>query len=480
MITVNAKLGYSVVDYSKDNENYLLITLTGKPIQEEVKRPPISVVGLLDLSSSMSPDYKIGYLKKSVIKLIDNLKDTDRLSLIGYSTNAWKITDLVEMTAENKKKAIDIVNGLVTYNMTNISEALTLGFDAFREKVTSEGINRVILFTDGCPTSGNCNPAALINLAGNVPEGVQVTTMGYGKPAEGAFNGMGGELNTLLLEKMADNGKGNYYYMSDPDSCGRAFANELAGLLTVVGQKLKLMVKPKAHMSIIEVMDDVTVEDINGNAVISVPDIIADETKYILLKVKTTATDKPWARPASLVEINLLYNNVIDGVIDSVSTSAKITFAKKDFTKDMDADVKTQLAVVEAIKAQEKAFAMAQAGDYAGATYTLNASVDALNNSGTARGAAYSMGLANSVNFCSSADNFNISSNIRGASLKSMKSGRASGGVYDTVLSTTAQKGMQDNFVDNTNIPASTTVTTTTTTTTTSTPFIKTQKTNRW
>lgn len=463
MIKVNSKFGHSVVDFSKDGENYLLLTLTGEKLKTEKERPPIKIAALLDISSSMSPDFKIGYLKKSGVKLVENLKETDELALIVYSTNAQVILPLSKMDTENKKKAIDLINKLAVQSMTNISEAITLGFNAFKDTLLTEGINRVILFTDGCPTAGNCNDGFLVQLAKNVPNGVQLTTMGYGKPNEpngmNAFNGMGGELNVLLLQQMAEKGKGNYYYMSDPDSCGRAFANELAGLLTVVGQNIKISITPKdiglpvTRMQIMEVLDDYAVEDKNGTAVISIPDIFAEETKYVLLKVKTFAIDKAWARPASIADIKVEYSNVIDGRVDSIDKSAKINFAKSGFTKEMDLEVKTQLEILNAIKAQEEAIKLANVGNFTGAQSVLNAAVVTLNGVGTDRAESFIAGMNLTKDFYADSHTYTANMNNISSGIYSMKGGRACGGAFDAVYTTSSQMELQNKFVDDPQIP---------------------------
>ena len=466
MLNIGTTIGKNKVDFAKDNDNYLLLTVTGKEIETKDKRPPISIVALLDVSSSMRPDYKIGYLKKSVVKLIDNLAVTDRLSLISYSTYAKTLTTLSEMTPENKKKAIDIVTKLQVESMTNISDAMAMGFNEFKDKITSEGVNRIILFTDGCPTSGNTQPEFLVNLATKSPEGVQVTTMGYGKQSENmSSNGMGGELNVTLLEQMADKGKGNYYYMSDPDSCGKAFASELAGLLTVVAQKVKITITPeKDRMQLKEVLDDVDVTDEDGKVTITIPDVMAGETKYVLLSIKTSKQEKPWARPASLATVTTEYTNLIEGVVATSESIVKIEFVKKDFDTELHPEVKTQLAVIEAIKAQERAFTKAAHGDYLGAQEDIYLACASLGDAGTERGLAYSLGMNTTATYCANASSFTSSHNIRSASLNSMKKMRASGGVYDDVVSSKTQKDFQKAWKDADDISLGQTVGTTSTT----------------
>jgi hypothetical protein len=269
-------------------------------------------------------------------------------------------------------------------------------------------------------------------------------------------NGMGGEINVRLLENMSKQGKGNYYYMSDPDTCGRAFANELAGLLTSVAQNIKITLTPTKNMVIEEILDDVKVDDQNGTAIISLQDIFAEETKYILVKVKTLRQDKAWARPSTICDIAVEYSNVIEGSIGSIHSSVKVTFGKHT-SKTIDSDVGVQKAVIDAIKAQEEAVRLASMGNYNGARDVLEEGLrgfsgfSGISGSAGKRADMFNQGLSMSMSYVADNASFNASSNIMGANINSMKIGRASGGDYDELLSTTAQKNLQNTFTDKDN-----------------------------
>ncbi len=451
-ITLATTMGYSIVDFSQDNDNYLLLTLKGTKIEYQ-NRLPISVIALLDISSSMAPDYKIGYLKKSMTVLIDNLNKNDKLAIVAYSSICRTILPLTIMDDGNKKKATKAVSDLITGGTTNISGALSVGYDEFRSSDIADGINRIILFTDGCPTTGNTNNEALVALAGKCPQGTKVTTMGYGKPTEASpgqsFWGMEGELNIQLLQAMANSGKGNYYYMSDPDSCGRAFASELGGLLTVVGQDIKITIDPK-KMEIVEVMDDVDVVDKEGKAIITIPDILAEEARYILVKVKTKKQDKKWAREGNIADVTVEYTNTIEGRTDTLTGNAKITFTNKGFDP-IHPEVQTQIAIIEAIEAQKKADDLATKGKFDDAIHIMNLSADNLLNTGTCRGVDIGTSFGNLSKKYIDINEFTCSANVRSSSSHSLKKGRVSGGVFDTVYATAAQKDMQSKFVDDNN-----------------------------
>ena len=452
MIKVNVETGYQIVDYSKNNENFLLVEIKGEKVEAKKERPPLSIVALLDISSSMSPEYKIGYLKKSVIKLIENLSDKDNLSIIPYSTNAHVAMHLTEMTYENKLKAIKIVNDLEVDHMTNISEALTFGYNEFRKNILDQGINRVILFTDGCPTTGNTDEDFLINLISKRPEGVQITTMGYGNPNEcfnrAYNNGMSGELNVRLLQQMAEKGNGNYYYIDSPDACGKAFANELAGLLTTVAQNLKISIEENTDMRILEVVDDIDVKEINGQPVIVIPDIFSGETKYVLIKIETFKKNDPFDMPQRITMVKVEYSDIINGEIKVVEVDVELIFDNKNFSEDLLPKVKSQLEIIRTLEAQEKAMKLAAEGKFSEAKNLMIDYCAVLENIDDERAKNHSMVFNDALYCLSNEVDFNKERNRLESTIVSVKKSRAGGGFTDHLYETTAQKELQEKFIE--------------------------------
>jgi len=360
-VSVGNYLGFEKVRFNKNVKNYLLLKLKGKEIDVDKERPPISIIALLDVSSSMSSEKKIGYLKKSMIKLIDNLRSSDSLCMIQYNSSAKKIFNLSNMNSENKRKAIDIVNSLSASGCTNMSGAMNLAYDELREnksRLSKEGmVIRTILFTDGCPTAGNTNKDYLVEMCKDVPIG-QITTMGYGNSE------FSHDLDIDLLQNMSKMGCGNSYYMKDPDTCTRSFAYELAGLLTTVGQNIRIEVQPTKHMDIKEVMDDCDCEERDGNVIINIPDIISEEERYLMIEFETKQQDKVFPRLTKIGNVIVEYYN-LEGQKVSDEYNIKLNFVKEgEEDKHINNDVSAHLAILESIKFNKLAFDKAQHGDY--------------------------------------------------------------------------------------------------------------------
>jgi Ca-activated chloride channel family protein len=96
-----------------------------------------------------------------------------------------------------------------------------------------EGINRVILASDGVANVGETGPDAILEeVRGYVEEGVTLTTIGFGMD----------NYNDVLMEQLADNGDGFYAYVDDMREARRLFIDQITGTLQTIAMDAKVQV----------------------------------------------------------------------------------------------------------------------------------------------------------------------------------------------------------------------------------------------
>jgi len=94
-------------------------------------------------------------------------------------------------------------------------------------------INRVILLSDGVANVGNTGPEAILNvIRDQVAQGVTLSTVGVGM----------GNYNDVLMERLADDGNGNYAYVDSLEEARRIFVENLTGTLQVIAKDAKIQV----------------------------------------------------------------------------------------------------------------------------------------------------------------------------------------------------------------------------------------------
>lgn len=188
--------GLSVVTHAPAGEHgYFLLYVTPPELsaQQAIGRDLTMVV---DVSGSMSGP-KLEQAKAALLQVLGTLGTRDRFRLIAFSSAVRPFRDgFVTADAQALDAARTWVNALVAEGGTNIEGALR---EALRGEGTSRGGNLDVLvfLTDGVPSVGMTQPEQLAALASSEGARRRVFTVGIGT-----------DVNTYLLERLAQDGRG--------------------------------------------------------------------------------------------------------------------------------------------------------------------------------------------------------------------------------------------------------------------------------
>ncbi|MFL5320936.1 MAG: vWA domain-containing protein [Myxococcaceae bacterium] len=221
-VQLTAKLSHPVVSTGV-NEVYAEISLTAAQAEKGPRRP-VSLALVIDRSGSMHGD-KLNRAKEAALKLIDQLAPSDRLAIIHYGGDVVALPSL-EATAANKAKMIDFVSRIVDSGDTNIGAGLDQASTELTEKMKDYSVNRIILLSDGQPTSGLVNPESLVLAVGELRRhGFTVSALG-----------VGADFNETLMSQMANNGGGFYGYIENSEGLADVFTRELEQATSTVAR----------------------------------------------------------------------------------------------------------------------------------------------------------------------------------------------------------------------------------------------------
>jgi len=129
-----------------DDALLLHIGIKGYEVAKE-ERPAANLVFLVDVSGSMSSANKLGLLKSSLKLLSRQLDKDDRIAIAVYAGAAGTV---LESTAGNQRaKIIAALDGLQAGGSTNGGAGIRLAYNLAQQGFIKDGINRVIIATDG-------------------------------------------------------------------------------------------------------------------------------------------------------------------------------------------------------------------------------------------------------------------------------------------------------------------------------------------
>jgi len=195
------------------------------------ERKDASLTFVIDVSGSMSMDNRLGLVKRSLELLVEQLDRRDSVSIVVYGTDARVI--LKPTSGSNKDAILSAIYRLQPEGATNAEAGIRLGYKMAQRAFNPEGINRVILCSDGVANVGNTEADVILNeIRGHVKEGVTMTTIGFGMD----------NYNDVLMEQLADNGDGFYAYVDDMREAKRLFIDNLTSTLQTIAMDAKVQV----------------------------------------------------------------------------------------------------------------------------------------------------------------------------------------------------------------------------------------------
>lgn len=207
------------------------IALRSKDIDLSTRKPA-NLVFLVDVSGSMMMDNKLPLVKKSLHLLVDQLHDDDRIAMVVYAGSSGVV--LPSTAGSDRDRIHRAIDGLEAGGSTNGAAGIQQAYAIAAENYLQNGINRVILATDGDFNVGVTSEGDLVRMVQQkAASGISLTVLGFGI----------GNYKDSMLEKLADKGHGNYAYVDNFREAKRVLVEQMAGTLLTVAKDVKLQIE---------------------------------------------------------------------------------------------------------------------------------------------------------------------------------------------------------------------------------------------
>nr|XP_043625988.1 E3 ubiquitin-protein ligase WAV3-like [Erigeron canadensis] len=171
-------------------------------------RAPIDLV-------TVTTGTKLALLKRVMGFVIQNLGPADRLSVIAFSSTACHLFPLRKMSMTGKQHAFQDVNSLVAQGATNIAEGLRMSGKVMEDRREKNPVAGILLFSDGKDTYG---------MSSSLVSGIQFPIYSFGFGAD-------------------HDARGTFSFIENENVIQDAFAQCIAGLLSVVVKGLQVTVE---------------------------------------------------------------------------------------------------------------------------------------------------------------------------------------------------------------------------------------------
>ncbi len=261
------------------------VGIKGKEIPAN-ERPASNLVFLIDVSGSMNEPNKLPLVKESLRKLVNKLDARDRVAIVVYAGNSGLVLPSTqvggfgdneanelwhkkyvpmfqapqgdrpvnyETISEDKARAMYVeeatqlkqqiggkqqilaaIDRLEAGGSTNGGAGIELAYTTAASAFIKDGVNRVILATDGDWNVGVTDQGSLTRLIEDKAKGgTFLSVLGFGM----------GNLKDSTMERLADKGNGNYAYIDNEKEAQKVLVDQMSGTLVTIAKDVKIQVE---------------------------------------------------------------------------------------------------------------------------------------------------------------------------------------------------------------------------------------------
>ena len=183
-------------------------------------RPRANLVFLIDTSGSMGRPNKLPLLVNSLRLLLGSLAPADRVAIVTYAGSS--ATALEPTPVSEREKILAVLNQLRSGGSTAGASGIQRAYRLARQHFIADGVNRVILATDGDFNVGITDVDQLRSYVERERKsGVFLSVLGFGM----------GNLNDRLMQELAQNGNGVAAYIDTLSEARKVLVEEATSTL---------------------------------------------------------------------------------------------------------------------------------------------------------------------------------------------------------------------------------------------------------
>ena len=207
------------------------VGIKGYSIQRAT-RPRANLVFLIDTSGSMQEPNKLPLVQQSLDLLLDQLDPDDTVAIVTYAGYAGTALEPTPVSQKHKIRAV--IDGLGAGGSTAGAEGIRQAYALAEANLDPDGVNRVILATDGDFNVGITNQEELKGyIERERGKGVFLSVLGFGM----------GNYNDALMQTLAQNGNGAAAYIDTLSEARKTLVEESTSTLFPIAKDVKIQVE---------------------------------------------------------------------------------------------------------------------------------------------------------------------------------------------------------------------------------------------
>lgn len=356
----NVRFDHQLLAVEGEHDVHCMLELQA-PAAPDTGRTALHLALVIDRSGSMHGP-KLMAARDCARFLVSRLKPTDELALVTFEDEVQLVSPLASVDTARLEAAVDSIG---PGGMTNLSGGWLKGLEEL-QRATGDGVRRVLLLTDGQANEGIVDHEKLVEIAGGTKARAATTTIGFG-------DGFDEELLTAI----AESSNGNTYFAETPEDAPGIFAEEFAGLATLVAQNISVEIRPTDEVKVLGVLNDYPAVEVGGGIQVQVGDAFGGERRRLIFALHIPELAS--LGPARIADVVLRYVSVGDDVTAhevTIPLTVNLVSADEAAAADVDHEVSEEVWLLDAARARKEAIESADEGDFGMARSRLSSTAD--------------------------------------------------------------------------------------------------------
>lgn len=311
-VRLDARLESTHLSAGQPVETYARVLLEGVEPPGTKERLPLALTILIDQSGSMSGD-KIVSARESALRVLDQLRTDDRVSVVVFSSGARVLVPSLTIGRAGAAALEDArarIRALPATGGTDMAAGLDLASERAFALYGEERVNRLLLLSDGQPDTEVGLKERVTSLA---RRGVHTTTLGVGR-----------DYNEDLMASLADAGLGNYWFIESPSQMAHIFTRELETLASVVAKEAVVTLSAKGGVEVLEAIGWPGSPG-GGGFTVPVGDVYGGRKAEILLRLRVPAARAGDVR--DLLDVGVRYHDALANEARGARRTLAATFS---------------------------------------------------------------------------------------------------------------------------------------------------------
>ncbi len=217
------------------------LAVKGRPVDKAARRNA-AITLVIDRSGSMRDEGRMTYLKRGLLRMINELKAGDMVHIVLFDHELCVPAENFVVGRDNLSRLKEVINALKPKGATDLHRGLSKGYDIADRSYQPGYSNRVLMITDALTNTG-VTDETMISMISKYYDTRRIRLSGVG---------VGREFNDALLDRLTERGKGAYVFLGSEMEVDAVFGPRFISLIetTALDVHFRLHLPPSLRMNV--------------------------------------------------------------------------------------------------------------------------------------------------------------------------------------------------------------------------------------